>query len=437
MENVMMPNQRILIGQKLGETYLIIQEYKNNKWQHQPKDKYRGSYHVDKKVKELLKKGIHSIRKDDEKDIVRFKVDKDIAVYINEYSSVKDYPELKLLKQILTMKIIHQKVSKRMVLVKNVPQQIIDNRIMNFILASTLSLGIVNGIAHNIEDKNDIIQAENIQEDIIEPNISLIPNLPSIDINSLKNEYISEQYKASTLNDLQNKSINTHKINDNYLLEQYNQEMLEQTPMIEAYGKMYYMDAEDVFDLYNSNYCNVVNNDNPEKTFLMLVKDEFYSDSSINKIPIVSDMSSVEKEQCIINIAKNIYKIEDEEQLAIMLAIHRLETGNGNSRRCVQDNNPGGLREGSFLTFKTFEIGAEAFVRNALKIINKTYNMADYDYNLSFEKNMQKIYCEGESDWGEQVEGIKYDILTSGDLDNYLENLDEEQKVYSKNANIN
>ncbi len=438
MENIMMPNKRILIGQELGEAYLVVQKYRNNKWQHQSKDKYRGNYYVDKKVKDLLKQNIHDILKDDKKDIVKFKVDENIAVYINEYSSLKDYPELKLLDQTLTMRIICQKVAKNIALAKNLPYKIIDNRVMNMILASTLSLGIVNGVAHNIEDKEDIIKSDTVSEDIIETTASIISTEEPIDIHKLENESIEIQYKISTLNDLQNKDISTHKINDNYSLEEYNQEILEQTPMIEEYADMYYMDTETVFNLYNSNYSNVVNNDNPEKTFLMIVKNGFYSDNSIDKTPIVSDMSSEEKEQCIINIAKNIYKIEDEQQLAIILAIHRLEADHGNSRRCVEDNNPGGVRDrNGFLIFKTFEIGAEAFVRNALKLINKTYNMHDYDYNLSFEKNMQKTYCQDGSDWGEQVEGIKYNILTSGDLDNYIAKSNEQQKVYSKNTNMN
>lgn len=437
MENIMMPSKRILIGQELGEAYLVVQKYRNNKWQHQSKDKYRGNYYVDKKIRELLKQNIHGIRKDAEKDIVKFKVNENIAVYINEYSSLKDYPELKLLDQTLTMKIICQKVAKKIALVKNLPYKIIDNRVMNFILAGTLSLGIVNGVAHNIEDKEDIIKSDTVSEDIIETTANIIPTAEPIDINRLENEFIYGQYKISTLNDLQNKDIATHKINDNYSLEEYNQEILEQTPMIEEYADMYYMNTETVFNLYNSNYSNIINNDNPEKTFLMIVKDGFYADNSIDKTPIISDMSSEEKEQCIINIARNIYKIEDEDQLAIILAIHRLETGRGTSRRCVEDNNPGGLKSGSFLEFKTFEIGAEAFVRNALKIINKTYNMSDYDYNLSFEKNMQKIYCEGECDWAEQVEGFEYAILASGDLDNYIAKSNEQQKVYSKNTNMN
>ena len=43
-------NTRILIGQELGEIYLIVQQYINDKWQHHPSSKYRGNYFVDKKM---------------------------------------------------------------------------------------------------------------------------------------------------------------------------------------------------------------------------------------------------------------------------------------------------------------------------------------------------------------------------------------------------
>ncbi len=83
MENILQSNKRILIGQELGEIYLIIQEYINNKWQSQPKHNYRGNYFVMKKIKELLKYDINDICTGNKRECKKF--------CVNTYFPIRNY----------------------------------------------------------------------------------------------------------------------------------------------------------------------------------------------------------------------------------------------------------------------------------------------------------------------------------------------------------
>ena len=110
MEKIAKFNTRILIGQELGEIYLIIQEYVNNKWQNHPKNYYRGNYLVKKKLKELLKYNINGIRKSKKNDLIKFKIENNIYVYVIDYSIIKQNPELKSLKTAINKNLVYQKI---------------------------------------------------------------------------------------------------------------------------------------------------------------------------------------------------------------------------------------------------------------------------------------------------------------------------------------
>lgn len=439
MENISQVNIRILIGQELGEIYLIMQQYINNKWQHHPDHKYRGGYFVNKKIKELLKYNIQNIRKGSKNDLVKFKIADNICVYINDYSVVKDYPELSDLNKVLTKKIICKKLSSKMILVQNKRNQLLTNDIMKAVLVSALSLGTI-GVINSLKIEHDerksfdelksIVQfSDDLEVDIISnvnkdnKNVSSVPkdmnNVRIIKVFSdilneinleYKNYYSSVKEDSSLENDIMNESV-----------------------IIQKYADMYFMDYNKASKIYFDNYEEIISSDNLELTFLLKIKDAFYADESIDKQPIITDMTSEEKEKYIIAIAKDVYKIDDEETYALLLAIHRIEAYNGNSRRCVEDNNPGGLKEnGKFLKFKTFEIGAECFVRNVQKIINQTKNMPNYNYDVSFEDNMQEIYCKGDNAWGVEVKSIKDSILENNELDIYLGKDNINDKKYLK-----
>lgn len=197
--------------------------------------------------------------------------------------------------------------------------------------------------------------------------------------------------------------------------------------MIREFADIYCMNFVTVEKIYNDNRAEIEASENPKKTFIVMVKNYFYQ-TSIDKTPIVSSKTREEKEAYIIHMAKDIYGIEDRELLALILAIHRLETGNSTSRRCIYDNNLGGVTDAhGFLTFKTFEIGAECFVRTVYNRVTEAYASPYYDWDLPIEYNIQEVYCD--SSWGPQINPIKVDILNSGELDKYF---NDKQKVLKK-----
>lgn len=188
--------------------------------------------------------------------------------------------------------------------------------------------------------------------------------------------------------------------------------------MIYEFSNIYYLDYDTVNQLYLNNKKEIDSSENPKKTFIVMVKNLFYQ-TDIDKTPIVSNKTREEKEDYIIHMAKDIYGVEDRELLALILAIHRLETGNSTSRRCIYDNNLGGVTDAhGFLTFKTFEIGAECFVRTVTNRVNEAYASPYYDWDLPIEYNIQEVYCD--SSWGPQINPIKVSILNNGELDKYF-----------------
>ena len=103
------------------------------------------------------------------------------------------------------------------------------------------------------------------------------------------------------------------------------------------------------------------------------------------------------------------------------------------SDRCIYQNNPGGLKEdGEFLEFKTFEIGAESFVRNVLKI--KTIAENNYQSDCDILYGMQQIYCDDDIRWAIEAEQIKNSILDNEELDKYL-NKEKNQYILKKYTN--
>lgn len=409
MEDVLNGNMRILIGQYLGEIYLIIQKYINNRWQHTSNNKYRGTYYVNKILNELLKNNVHSIRKNSKNDMVKFRIADTLCVYVTDYSMIKDYPALKNLNKVLIRGAISEKLSNQMTFVKEKYEKLTTNEIMKILLYTGLSVSIL-GITDdlNMSDKDEYNKA----------------------INLTNNQLLDNDY-ASTFNQGLD-VINLKKIEKQILMSELDIEeenkLSEEEQMIMEYADMYFMDYETVSDMYYANYDEIVDSSNPKLTFILMVKDAFYANDLIDKEPIMTTLTSEEKEKCILNIARDIYKVEDENTLALLIAIHRLETSWGESDRCLHDNNPGGVKEGNdFLTFKTFEIGAESFVRNVLKIKNLTINENNSENNIEYA--MQKIYCEGQNSWANEVKEIKDDILSENVLESYLDSSSDKKYI--------
>ena len=407
MEKIAKFNTRILIGQELGEIYLIIQEYVNNKWQNHPKNYYRGNYLVKKKLKELLKYNINGIRKSKKNDLIKFKIENSIYVYVSDYSIIKQNPELKSLKTAINKNLVYQKIANGFVLKKDKHKS---NNAIKFVIASSISLGIIASI--NYTDNNKVI-------------------FKFDDIKLNKNNHNNSQTESFLLTNF-NSDFGKIKI-DYQDYEKVEHKLNNEFDIIEEYSNMYFMDYDRVKQIYLSNYDEINNSNNIELSLLLKVKDEFYSDASIDKTPIVTGKTSEEKEKYIIDIAEGIYKVEDKDELATLLAIHRLETSWGMSDRCVYQNNPGGLKEdGEFLEFKTFEIGAESFVRNVLKI--KTIAENNYQFDCDILYGMQQIYCDDDIRWAIEAEQIKNSILDNEELDKYL-NKEKNQYILKKYTN--
>lgn len=426
MENAINGNVRILIGQYLGESYLVIQNYINNKWQHSNSNKYRGNYFVEKKLKELLNGSVHSVRRNNKNDMIKFRISHNAHVYISDYSLIKDYPELKDLNRALIKGIIGDKISNQVTLVRTKHKQLSKSGIMKILVSTCLSIGVLetanylhlrNQNQQFAQELNTLVNLANNQSIIETQELAKKPD-KNIDI------ALVEQI----IDGLALGQISATSVIIDEPVEKIGSGISETEQMIQEYADLYFMSYETVNDIYNDNYEEVTTSDNPKRAFILKVKESFYLDETIDKEPIITDLTSEEKEAYIIHMAKDIYKVEDENTLALLLAIHRLETGWGESRRCIYDNNPGGIKEGNdFLAFKTFEVGAECFVRNTLKIKDLAVSEISDEINIEYE--MQKSYCGGDNTWAAEVKDMKESILNNNELDPYL---NEDNKTYIK-----
>lgn len=420
MENVINGNMRVLIGQYLGESYLVIQRYINNKWQHSNNNKYRGNYFVEKKLKELLNGSVHSIRKNNKNDMIKFRISHNTHVYISDYSLIKNYPELKDLNRALIKGVIGDKVSNQVTLVRTKHKQLSENGIMKILATTCLSIGILETLGYcYLEKQNQAFNQE------INTLVNLASNQSIIENQELETKNADDQIiDALALGQIGTTSI---AVGESLEKVEVEEQLSETEQMIQEYADLYFMDYKTVSDIYNANYEEIVNSDNSKQTFIIKVKEAFYLDETIDKESIVTDLNSIEKEDYIIHMAKDIYQVHDENTLALLLAIHRLETYWGESDRCIYDNNPGGVKEGNdFLSFKTFEIGTECFVRNTLKI--KHLTTSDND-ETNIEYKMQQLYCEGDNTWAIEIKDMKESILNNNELDSYL---NKDNKTYIK-----
>ena len=127
----------------------------------------------------------------------------------------------------------------------------------------------------------------------------------------------------------------------------------------------------------------------------------------------------------------------DEDVLATLIAVHRLETGYGTSKVYLEYNNCAGVmeydNEGNYVPvkYKTFDMGAESFADVFLKVkkqvLEKAQNNEEgFDINKSLAYNMDSVYCgeeipEGQPKWYEIVEELKEHVKEEGILNNYCQ----------------
>ncbi len=211
------------------------------------------------------------------------------------------------------------------------------------------------------------------------------------------------------------------------------EELLNNT--IREYANMYGIDYKRALTLVKENASAIKSEyATQEAGIIRTLAKEHYDDPNISKTPEVSNMSSIEREKLLLRFAK-AHGIEDTETAATLLAVYRLETGNGQSEACVNSNNFGGLRNRNSQTgryyvmeFKTPEIGAEAMVYSFLNIKNRTVYSQHYNPSRSLEQNMNRIYCREQS-WPNKVLELKQEVLNEHDLNNHVNQEEPKQLI--------
>jgi hypothetical protein len=204
---------------------------------------------------------------------------------------------------------------------------------------------------------------------------------------------------------------------------------------IKEYANMFGIDYKKALTLVKEN-ASVIKSEyaNQEVGIIRILAEEFYNNPNISKVPEFHNLTSIEREKLLLKFAK-VHGINDAETAATLLAVYRLETGNGQSEACVYKNNFGGLRgrnsqNGRYyvMDFKTPEIGAEAMVRSFLNIKSNAMNSNYYNPSRSLEQNMNRIYC-GEYSWPTKVSELKQEVLNDYDLNKYINNEKPKQLI--------
>ena len=90
----------------------------------------------------------------------------------------------------------------------------------------------------------------------------------------------------------------------------------------------------------NLKNLGVINGDLDVMGTFIIIKNYAIDNLGItNQDPIISNKTAEEKEKDMIDIARYIYGIENNDLLNNMVAIHRLETRNGTSNYATKLNN--------------------------------------------------------------------------------------------------
>ena len=134
--------------------------------------------------------------------------------------------------------------------------------------------------------------------------------------------------------------------------------------------------------------------------------------------PIISNKTNEEREADLINIARYIYGINDEEMLKSIIAIHRTETGYGKAAIATEHNNLGGIIDSSsdynnpkHYIYKTTEIGAESAIRNYLIVFDKCFYNDKCDSTKPIPAFLANLYCtHTPKEWEATVSELMEDV---------------------------
>lgn len=212
-------------------------------------------------------------------------------------------------------------------------------------------------------------------------------------------------------------------------------------------AKLYYVDyneakrvVEEKFSSFqNSNHSElnrmkdlkdrgIINGDLNVIGIFITIKDYAIDVYSLdNQTPIKSNKSASEREKDLINVAQNIYGIDNIELLNCIVAIHRVETGNGTASLTTKKNNLGGNLSAKYKekivqnVYKTNEIGAESMVRNFLNIYDKCLYDEKCNYSDPTPIFMSQNYCtHTPNDWAIAVTDKINNSSVKDDVNSYL-----------------
>lgn len=191
-------------------------------------------------------------------------------------------------------------------------------------------------------------------------------------------------------------------------------------------GKMFHMTKSQALTAIESNPQIVESESNPDLGIIRAIAYDYWYKKDIlgiDSTPTIENISRQEREQIIVDMAV-LHGMDDQETLATILAIHRLETGHGTSNLCVNQNNQGGIiDDGEFLSYPTVAAGAESFVRTVKNQRNSLIGEGIYNYNNTLAENIKDYYCteevSGAGPWDDAVDEIKKSILENNELSNY------------------
>ena len=178
---------------------------------------------------------------------------------------------------------------------------------------------------------------------------------------------------------------------------------------VERFSNAFHMTVEEALSLFDPDTLPTMS----KLEIYDTIKNEYWYGNQfvLDRTPTKEDLTLQEREDLILEMAR-MYGIEDEDTLLTMIAIFRLETGNGTSELLLEKNNFGGIRgnDGNFLAYPSAMSGSQAFVKTILNRRDERIQAHIYNDQQTLAENISSVYCtELVSDdvtWHGQVDGI-------------------------------
>ena len=408
---------------------------------------------------EMSKNSIKTIvkAKNDVRTIVFKNSQRFVEVTFENYSKFKNKDYFKLIKEKIQKYNINSLANK---IKKQLNSKVIGIAIAGSLVSSATVITFANQLTNNerfvVENQNTEENTNKITSDkIIEVQESIENSLENIPDNIEPNNYEKDSIQNEPLNsedsltpnnniekqeesskndiDMSNQQANT-VINDEPVDFSELKNYTNYDEYIRFAAKLHYIDYETAKQVVAENMEHFTNSDkivSYELNRMKDLKEKGIIDGDINVMgifitiknysvdnphlssqePIKSNKTNAEREQDLINIATNIYGITDIDMLNCIIAVHRIETGNGNAPITTEHNNLGGnidpesdYNNPKHIIYKTTEIGAESAVRNFLNIYDKCF----YDERCNpldpIPSFMCQIYCpHTPEDWAREV----------------------------------